>query len=462
MNSSISFDNKAQLCPYRPQFHFRAPAHWMNDPNGLIFWKNEYHAFYQYNPLGDKWGNIHWGHATSPDLIKWTHKPVALIPSREKGEHHCFSGCCINHNGVPHILYTSIKSITSAIAHGEQWLARGSPDLISWEKIAENPVMKLNLHGNLKIHHWRDPFAWKEGDWWYAILGGQAFHPKRGMALLYRSQDLIHWEFIHPLCEGDSQTGRGWECPLFFPCPSQTQVKHMLVVSPFNKVIYALGSYTNHQFQPDSWHVLDYGKCFYAPNTLETKEGYRVMIGWIRGGGKGGWNGCFSIPRQVGFDNNNHFFIRPLANLEKLRRNYQQFGPVTLTPKNVLMQVKCSTGQIEIQAHIKSLSPSIFGLSFHKTREGKAIIKLGIDTFHGMIFAGTEKGNIPEIRKITEFRLRIFFDKSVIEIFLNNTWCISARVFLPDPNSIHIALFSSKGIMDVVSLELWDLVSIWA
>src|SRR5947209_9707348 len=93
---------KAEADPTRPVYHFRAPAQWINDPNGPIQYKGVYHVFYQHNPYGDDWGNMHWGHARSKDLIHWEHLPIALGPSKDKGEDHVFSGCCtLNGDGRP-------------------------------------------------------------------------------------------------------------------------------------------------------------------------------------------------------------------------------------------------------------------------------------------------------------------------------------------------------------------------
>jgi beta-fructofuranosidase len=93
----------------RPQFHFRPAAGWLNDPNGPLFWRGWYHVFYQHNPFGETWGNIHWGHARSRDLVRWEHLPIALAPLADRGERHCFSGCAaIAGNDRPVLLYTSI------------------------------------------------------------------------------------------------------------------------------------------------------------------------------------------------------------------------------------------------------------------------------------------------------------------------------------------------------------------
>ncbi len=180
----------AEKCILRPIYHFLAPANWMNDPNGTLFYKGEYHLFYQLNPYKNKWGRIHWGHAKSKDLVHWEHLPIALLPSRTKGERHCFSGCCVDDDGRPTILYTKIGSIRDVFTGAEQWLARGDENLRQWVKCEDNPVMDDSLHGDLKVRQWRDPYIWKQDGTWYCVLGGHFRWKHKGVVLLYRSKDL--------------------------------------------------------------------------------------------------------------------------------------------------------------------------------------------------------------------------------------------------------------------------------
>jgi beta-fructofuranosidase len=131
---------RAEADPTRPVYHFRPPAYWMNDPNGPIYHKGYYHMFYQHNPYGDQWGNMHWGHARSRDLVRWEHLPIALWPSKEVGEEHVFSGCAlINNQGQPMIFYTSIAQGKSAGEYAEQWAAIGDDSLIHWQNI--HPIL---------------------------------------------------------------------------------------------------------------------------------------------------------------------------------------------------------------------------------------------------------------------------------------------------------------------------------
>src|SRR5262245_13356864 len=156
----------------RPAYHLQAPALWMNDPNGPIFFQGRYHMFYQHNPYGTEWGHMHWGHAVSTDLVRWEHLPIAIAPSQDRGEDHCFSGCTVLNNGTPTIGYTSIGAQTPAATNAVQWLATSDDGMRTWHKHPANPVMTLAVHGDLKVKDWRDPFVWKEGDDWLAVLGG--------------------------------------------------------------------------------------------------------------------------------------------------------------------------------------------------------------------------------------------------------------------------------------------------
>src|SRR5690348_6322909 len=133
---------RAQADPSRPIFHVLAPAQWMNDPNGPIFYRGYYHLFYQLHPFSDQDGTKYWGHVRSRDLVKWERLPIALAPSNDQGEEAIWSGSCtINGLGQPMIFYTSIAQHKSAFDHAEQWAATGDQDLVHWQKSPANPVL---------------------------------------------------------------------------------------------------------------------------------------------------------------------------------------------------------------------------------------------------------------------------------------------------------------------------------
>jgi len=160
---------KAAADPNRPVYHFHPPANWNNDPNGTVWYKGWHHLFYQFNPYGAVWGNMHWGHARSRDLVNWEHLPIALWPSKEQGEDHVFSGAAIaGPDGLPWVFYTSVGTRPP-----EQWLAiPQDDDLIEWKKYPANPILTLKIHGATNVNEWRDPFLFREGGKTYMVCGG--------------------------------------------------------------------------------------------------------------------------------------------------------------------------------------------------------------------------------------------------------------------------------------------------
>jgi len=201
---------------HRPCYHFLPPANWMNDPNGVIHWRGRYHLFYQYNPHGLVWGDIHWGHAVSNDLIHWQDLPVALTPTPGGPDAGgCWSGCAVDDDGVPTVFYTGIRGDYDLAQSQVICMAVGSDDLVAWHKHPANPV--LTPPEDLDLIGFRDPSVWRDGETWYQIVGS-GVRDVGGAVLLYRSSDLLEWEYLGPLIAGDRRdpslwTGSVWECP---------------------------------------------------------------------------------------------------------------------------------------------------------------------------------------------------------------------------------------------------------
>ncbi|TFF95788.1 MAG: hypothetical protein EU544_02015 [Promethearchaeota archaeon] len=443
---------KAENCPYRPQYHFLAPALWMNDPNGTIFHDGKYHLFYQHNPYKNKWGSIHWGHASSEDLIRWKHLPIALAPSQSLGEKHCFSGCCVIDQGVPKVIYTKIGRIWEVLKGSEQWMAIGSKDLLKWKKSEYNPIMEDSLHGDESIRQWRDPYIWKEQGVWYCLLSGHYRWRHRGVILLYRSHDLINWEYLGPLYEGKKEHGWCYECPNFFPLKD----KHILVVSPFGKVRYAIGNYEHFRFTPEKWHYLDHGKAFYATNTLIDEKQRLILFGWIKGGGQG-WNGCISFPRHLSLEGGT-LKMRPIPEIEQLRERKLNLRSSDWK-LNETLPINCTNpSQMEIKfgAKMKTSQKDRFGLRLLNCQK---IIEVGYDTAQQKIFIGNEEGKINHPQEIMEFHLLL--DNSVIEMFVNDEESIIGHFYPKIKNALQIQIFSEKEGINIKELSVWSLKSIW-
>ena len=266
---------QAEQDPSRPMFHFRAPAQWMNDPNGTIYHRGFYHLFYQFNPYETKWGTMHWGHARSRDLVHWEHLPIALTPSAELGEEHCFSGCAyLDDQQTPILFYTSIGQRLP-----EQWAAVGDTDLMAWDKIAENPFLKMADHHGVRIEDWRDPFVFQAGERTFMTLGGKIANDS--VAVVYeKGKDAFHWTYQGVLFRHPDTVLHSLECPNFFALGD----KWVLLDSPYGPVDCFIGDFDLETlaFTPESQGKADYSKDFYATNMYHDDNGRWILVGWIR------------------------------------------------------------------------------------------------------------------------------------------------------------------------------------
>ena len=285
-----------------PKYHFRPAANWINDPNGLCQVNGWYHMFYQYNPHGDKWGDIHWGHARSQDLLRWEGMPVAMTPDAVNGEIHCFSGgCCMDEAGKPHFFYTSVGRAEDGrdCVHGaQQWTAEPSDaDLTHLVQTNAHAVTDA-IHGGMHVRDWRDPCVIRHGDQYLMTLGGCV--EERGCVLLYTSPDMKNWTYRHILAQSDAADGKPWECPNFF----EVDGKFVLFYSPCAQVMARVGTLDEELHFHCEWEdVLDPAAWsgYYAPQAFRDEAGRTLLFGWMPecDGASKGWSGMMSLPREL-------------------------------------------------------------------------------------------------------------------------------------------------------------------
>lgn len=288
------------------KLHFHPARNWMNDPNGLCQLEGWYHMFFQYNPNGNQWGDIHWGHARSRDLFDWEELPIALTPDGAQGEEHCFSGsCCKDADGKPHFFYTSIgrEEDGRGVQHGaQQWTA--SPDDPGLIHLTQTSAQALtaDVHRGISIRDWRDPYVIRDGRQYLMVTGGCV--DERGCILLYTSSDLRSWNFKRILVQSEIADGIPWECPNL----ALVDGKAVLFYSPCAEVRYLVGKLDGKlHFIKSNEGVLDAGvkRSFYAPQCFRDDEGRTLMFGWMAESAPEayltaqGWNGCMTLPRRM-------------------------------------------------------------------------------------------------------------------------------------------------------------------
>ena len=399
----------------RPAYHFLPPKNWMNDPKPF-FWNGEYHVFFQYNPHEPVARLIHWGHAVSRDLVHWEMLPIALAPTPGGPDKDgCWTGCCVEKDGLFHILYTGVHPQVQCLAT--------SDDLITWEKYPGNPVISTRPEGFEDC--WRDPCAWREGDRWLMLLGSE-IKDVGGAALLYRSSDLIRWEYLHPLCVGDKDVFM-FECPDFFPLGD----RHVLLAS-CGATHWHTGRYNEHKFTMGTHGIVDGGN-FYAAKTLLDDKGRRILFGWITEGRSqeeqvaAGWSGVLSLPRVVSILPDGTLGFSPAPELSALRGRRLD---------------KAEGDALEIIARFKPNSGRV-GINIGR-------IEIYTDLDEKQLVAGQARTPF-DVRPDEEIELHVFLDHSVIEVFANGRACVTARAY---SNAGDIGLIGEPEQLDIWEVRL--------
>jgi beta-fructofuranosidase len=464
--------------PHRPRYHFLPPANWMNDPNGLIQWRGQYHLFYQYNPFAPVWGAIHWGHALSDDLVHWRDLPIALAPTPGTvDEYGVFSGCAVDNHGVATVLYTGVRKP----AHGARielpCLATSTDaDLVTWTKYPDNPVIAAPPPG-FDVLGFRDHAVWQEADTWYQVIGS-GIRGVGGTVLLYRSADLRHWDYVRPICVGDrTTTGDIWECPDLFALGNQ----HVLMVSPvpLRKTLFFLGSFRDHRFEARSSGTVDDGGYFYAPQSFTDDHGRRIMFGWLWEGRSeaaqraAGWAGVMSLPRLLRPRSDGALGVDPAPELRALRGQHRRLGNTPVAPAATI-PLDIQGAALEIVAQFRPGRAAQFGLKVCCAPDGseQTLIVyepgrgwLSIDRAHSSLDRTVQRephGTHVKLAHGEPLKLHIFVDHSVVEVYANSKACLTSRIYPSRADSVGVELFARGGPAQLQHLDFWQMDSIWA
>ena len=314
---SDTFDYNYQET-YRPNYHFTPPYGWMNDPNGMVYHNGEYHLFYQYNPYGARWGNMHWGHAVSEDMIRWKHLPVAIAPD-ELGA--IFSGSAVvdKHNTAGFGKGAIVAFYTSAGQQQTQSIAYSLDNGRTFTKYAHNPVI-----ANPGIEDFRDPKVF-----WYAPQNKWIMSLATSQTItFYTSKNLKQWEKLSEFGENIGAHTGVWECPDLFPLLYEGKTKWVLFVSinpggpnGGNATQYFIGDFDGTTFTPDPlpyplW--IDYGRDNYAGVTwsnIPESDGRRLFLGWMNNWDYGNlvpthnFRSAMTLPRELRLAHNGEYMV---------------------------------------------------------------------------------------------------------------------------------------------------------
>ncbi len=472
--------------PFRPQYHFTPHPNWMNDPNGLIFHKGEYHLFYQYNPMGNTWGHMSWGHAVSANLVNWQHLPLA-IPEDEKNM--IFSGSCVvdknNTSGfaekpgeIPMVaIYTAHKPDNSL---QNQHLAYSIDNGRTWKKYEGNPVLDLNKRD------FRDPkvFWHSPTKKWVMVV----MLPHEHIAKFYASPDLKSWSHLSDF--GPAGDVRGvWECPDLLQVPVAGQPgknKWVLITSQHSSMQYFVGEFDGSQFRnenpADTILRPDYGPDFYAGITYNNLPPghYPVLMAWAGNPGyaqatpTSPWRSAMSLPRSMSLKRAGSTWTllqQPVKPLQALRGTATEWKNKTISSEAVFP----AKGQvIELDAELIPAKNARCGVRLAAGGGQSVIIgydaaaeKLFVDrsnsgnTWFDNQFAATKYTSTRVPLQEGKLRLHVLFDKSIVEVFANDGATVITTQIFPDNGRNGIEFFSENGATRIPTAKVWPLKTAW-
>ncbi len=468
----------------RPVFHLTPLTGWMNDPNGFCYYHGQYHLFYQYNPYDTEWDAMHWGHAVSHDLLHWTYLPAALAPDAPYDSFGCFSGSAAELPDGRHLLmYTGVRQEGGDKSREFQTQCIAVGDGTDYQKYEKNPVLDSNaLPEGLSPYDFRDPKIWRTENGAYRCVVGARREDKRGVLLQYESRDGFEWRYIGVLAENDGRFGLMWECPDFFPLDG----KHVLFVSPQdmlpedfeyhngNGTVCLTGRMDGDRFIEEHNQAIDYGIDFYAPQTILTPDGRRVMIGWMQnwdtckttGYEERPWFGQMSLPREL-FLRNGRLYQQPVRELAQYRSRKVEYRDVLLDGEKILEGIEGRV--VELDIHLRCADPNTpyqkFIMKFAQNEKYHSVLSyrpyeswLQIDRK----FSGSRRAYIHQRRCLVsdqqgEIRLHVILDRFSMEVFINDGEQVMTATILTGSDARKISFEADgKVMMDITKYSLTE------
>ncbi|WP_223702535.1 GH32 C-terminal domain-containing protein [Sutcliffiella deserti] len=480
---------------HRPQYHATAPGHWMNEPHAPLYFKGKYHLFYQHNPQGPYWGNIHWGHWVSEDLIHWKDQPVALAPDQEEVDPDgTWSGCAhYDENGLPVLFFTAGNH--RYLPNQMIGLARstfekdGDLNLAKWEK-HQDPVIFQPEGYQLDDDGFRDPFVWKEEDTWFQIVGS-GINGKGGTALLFESTNIIDWHFKGCLYVSDVKKypylGRVWELPIMLPLGKNRkgEEKHIFIISPVGEgadveVFYWVGTWDkmDGKFTPDQEdpQLFDLGDFhFTGPSAMVDPVTKKLILFTIAQGERpveyeyaSGWAHNAGMPVEIYLGTDDRMRIKPVDQVKELR-NEKLIDIKNKTIAEVNEQLEQIQGDmLEIKLKFKNAYEGRYGLFLRQAMNRSEETLFYYDHSQDSFFVDRNKTSLDKKERTKGIQggevnlenepleVRFLLDKSLVEVYVNEIKSLTTRVYPACEESKGITLFGAEHLI-IESMEIWSM-----
>lgn len=464
---------------YRPQYHFSPQYGWTNDPNGMVYHNGEYHLFFQYNPYGCKWGNMHWGHAVSKDLVQWEELPYALAPDKLGA---IYSGCVVidKDNTAGFGKDAMVAIFTSAGEQQVQSLAYSLDNGRSFTKYEGNPVLS-----HPTIVDFRDPKVF-----WYAPTQQWIMSLATSQSItFYSSKNLKEWTQLSEFGEGIGNHDGVWECPDLFPLTYEGQTKWVLFVSinpgspnGGSATQYFIGNFDGETFSPDPlpyplW--IDYGRDNYAGvtwNNVPAEDGRRLFIGWMSN-----WDYSNEVPttnfrnamtlaRTLSLAHNGEHLVvasKPVKEIERLRNETISLPNKTATTTTFKQLLNNNDGAYELTFSITPNGSDNFSFSLlnNKGEELTYIFDIANKTlltnrakssvaFNANFAAMLIKAPLTAKKSYT---IRLLVDKASTELFVNDGEVVQTNTIFPTEAYNALRFKTDKGTLSIKDVTIYKL-----
>jgi len=440
---------------YRPGYHFVTPEGFCGpfDVNGAIFWNGRYHLFYIFQ---NEHGHC-WGHISSTDLVHWRHHPTGLIGGMFSGN------CFINKDGVPTMCFHDQQR------HGNTMAVALDDELNYWKKLELiTPETEPGDPHHDKYRSW-DPYGWLEGETYYAIFGGK--RPAIAKCNTLEGE----WEYVGDLMAhsvDDVDINEDVSCADFFKLGDKQM---LLCISHRLGCRYYLGEWKKEQFHPEFHEQMSWvDRSYFAPESLLDDRGRRIMWVWIFDGRndetrkESGWSGTFSLPRVLSLGDDGMLRMWPPEELKVLRYHPRKLTGLTIEADTELRLSQIAGDSIELSIEMVPYHAEQFGVKVCTSPDGKEQTpvyydandkKLKIDTRNSSLEQGPksiEAGPF-ELKPGEPLKLRVFVDKSVVEVFANNRQAVARRIYPSRKDSVGVVIFSKGGPCKVTTLKAWTM-----
>lgn len=470
---------------YRPLYHFTPEYGWMNDPNGMVYLNGEYHLFYQHNPYGSMWGNMHWGHAVSKDLITWEYHPNAIAPDHNGA---IFSGSAVidEQNTAGFGKNALVAIFTSAGNRQTQSLAYSMDNGRTFTMYENNPVLSDST-----IIDFRDPKVFwhaKTSRWIMSLATSQTIS-------FYASDNLKEWKKLSEFGEGIGAHGGVWECPdLFELTTPDGKNKWVLLVSinpggpnGGSATQYFIGDFDGKEFKADPlpyplW--IDHGRDNYAGvtwNNIPQEDGRRLFIGWMSNWDYANdvpsthFRSASTFPRELFIKSNgNHLMLasKPVREIEKLRQKSQQHLDLQIdkNEKTIDKLLNENSGAFELTMTIQPNTSDTFGFGFINTKGEHLCFTFDLALNKLLMIDRKEAGNssfndkfateieAPLVKK-EEYHVRLLVDKASVELFINDGEIVSTNLIFPREIFNTMNFFTTKGTWTAKNIQVFPLKS---